>query len=160
MPGITGAFGTCLMEAGAVCFEDQGHPSGVEIEVQGSFEGKFNVVWPEVTDQVKRCWNDLEVTTENGAYGVAFLLTRFFTGFTVIERSRKGTGFDYWLGHEDDLPFQNKARLEVSGIRNGDEKEIKSRVNLKLKQVQRTAGLPVYVAIIEFSNPTSRMIER
>jgi hypothetical protein len=47
------------------------------------------------------------------------MLIRQLTQFTVIERSRKGTGFDYWLGSEDEageLPFQNKVRLEVSGI--------------------------------------------
>jgi len=42
----------------------------------------------------------------------------------VIERSRKGTGFDYWLGSADEvgeLPFQNKVRLEVSGIGKADD---------------------------------------
>ena len=51
----------------------------------------------------------------------------FFVGqYTVIHRSRKGTGFDYWLGdekNEDELPLQSKARLEVSGIRRADAKE-------------------------------------
>jgi hypothetical protein len=48
----------------------------------------------------------------------AILLMRALTGYTVIERSRKGTGFDWWLGTEDNL-FQGKVRLEVSGILRG-----------------------------------------
>lgn len=66
-----------------------------------------------------RCWNDEEFTTEQAAYGIAFLIIRELTDLTVIERSRKGTGFDYWLGTTTDegQPFKNKVRLEVSGIR-------------------------------------------
>ncbi|MFN6464941.1 MAG: hypothetical protein RMZ41_024410 [Nostoc sp. DedVER02] len=51
------------------------------------------------------------------------MLIRQLTEFTVIERSRKGTGFDYWLGSEEEtgeLPFQNKVRLQVPGIRKAD----------------------------------------
>jgi hypothetical protein len=49
-----------------------------------------------------------------GAVGVAVLLSKQLTGFTVIQRSRKGTGFDYWLGDEDELPLQNKGRAATS----------------------------------------------
>ncbi len=36
-----------------------------------------------------RCWNDEEFTTEQAAYGIAFLIVRELTDLTVIERSRK-----------------------------------------------------------------------
>jgi hypothetical protein len=48
-----------------------------------------------------------------------------------IERSRKGTGFEYWLGTsetDEELPFKNKVRLEVSGIRSGDSSRVKARL--------------------------------
>jgi hypothetical protein len=54
----------------------------------------------------------------------------------VVERSRRGTGFDYWLGKKGDnnqLPFQNAVRLEVSGIRKGDDGKIKARAKQKLE---------------------------
>ena len=133
LPAITPPFGASLAEAGAICFNDQGHSNGVELKVNGEFTEIFKVYWPTVTEQMRRCWNDAEVTTEHGAYGVAFLLIRSLTKFTIIERSRKGPGFDYWLGYEDELPFQNKARLEVSGIRNGDDNSVKARVRQKFK---------------------------
>src|ERR1035438_522994 len=41
----------------------------------------------------------------------------------VVLRSRKGTGFDYWLGKGGDAAFAAKARLEVSGILDGGEYE-------------------------------------
>lgn len=106
-----------------------------------------------------RCWNDLEYTTEQAAYGIAFMIITRLTDFTVIERSRKGTGFDYWLGTENDdslLPFQNKARLEISGIRAGDEKRINIRLKQKLEQTKPSDGiLPAYVVVVEFSKPVA-----
>ena len=72
-----------------------------------------------------------EFTTEQAAYGTAFLIIRELTDLTVIERSRKGTGFDYWLGTfdtDEGQLFQNKVRLEVSGIRKGDSSRVKARL--------------------------------
>jgi hypothetical protein len=106
---------------------------------------------------MRRCWNDKEYTTEQGAYGIALLLIQRLTDFTVIERSRRGTGFDYWLGttsKSEDLPFQKSARLEVSGIRRGGASQIRTRATLKMAQVKSTdSPVPAYVVIIEFSQP-------
>ena len=94
------------------------------------------------------------------AYGVAILLILQLTTLTVIERSRKGTGFDYWLGSQDSttmLPFQRMARLEVSGIRKGNRSQIKARVKQKTEQtgVSDAEGLPAYIIVVEFSRPIS-----
>ena len=105
-----------------------------------------------------RCWNDHEVTTEHGAYGIAILLIRAHADQTVVKRARKGPGFDYWLGQSDDPLFQNKARLEVSGIRKGNPRAVTRRMNQKLKQIRENdKELPAYVVIVEFSQPLSRM---
>ncbi|MDZ8138567.1 MAG: hypothetical protein RM049_25205 [Nostoc sp. DedQUE04] len=86
------------------------------------------------------------------------------TQFTVIERSRKGTGFDYWLGSEDEageLPFQNQVRLEVSGIRKADDNRIRARVKQKIEQTNPSDGeFPAYVIIVEFSRPLSFIVEK
>lgn len=160
LPAITAAYGESLAQAAAVCFEDQKHTCGVELSVNGNFNAAFETYWTAVDDQMRRCWNDLEFTTEQAAYGVAFLLIRAVTEFTVIERSRKGTGFDYWLGYEEDqdLPFANKARLEVSGIRNGNNSTVNKRVKQKLNQTNVSDGyLPAFVVVVEFGKPTSRV---
>ncbi|MBI1924196.1 hypothetical protein HYR99_08080 [Candidatus Poribacteria bacterium] len=163
LPAVTPAFGAALAEAGAICFEDQNHSNGVELKVEGTFTAKYNVYWQEVTDQMRRCWNDPEVTTEYAAYGIAFLLIRDLTEYTVISRRRKGGGFDYWLGKdEDELPFQKKARLEVSGIRKGDLSRVKARVKQKLDQVSPSdrLGLPAYIVVVEFSQPLSQVVKK
>ena len=131
LPAITPSFGAALAEACAVCLEEQKHPQGVEITVDGDFNAKFKLFWQPVTEQMLRCWNDEEFTTEQAAYGIAFLIIRELTDLTVIERSRKGTGFDYWLGTfdtDEGQLFQNKVRLEVSGIRKGDSSRVKARL--------------------------------
>jgi hypothetical protein len=161
LPAITPAFGETLAQAAAVCLEDQDHQLGVDFSVEGDLEALFQLHWPTTDDQMRRCWNDLEFTTEQGAYGVAILIIRSLTDFTVIERSYKGTGIDYWLGHEGELPFQNKARLEVSGIRNGDNNTINRRVRRKLAQASASDGsLPAFVVVVEFGNPLSKVQKR
>jgi len=167
IPAITTAFGATLVEAGAICFESANHQNGVELDVSVSsedsnFDVKYKVYWPDVTDQMRRCYGDLEVTTEHGAYGVAILLILSLTDYTVVERSRKGTGFDYWLARKNDILFQKSARLEVSGILKGDTNTIKARVNTKLNQVKRSDNLrlPVYIVVVEFSNPLSQVVQK
>ncbi|WP_245912210.1 hypothetical protein [Brunnivagina elsteri] len=106
---------------------------------------------------MSRCWNDEEFTTEQAAYGIAFLIIRELTELTVIERSCQGTGFDYWLGTsaiDGELPFQKKVRLEVSGIRKGNSSRIKARVKQKKEQTKPSDGqFPAYVIVLEFSTP-------
>ncbi len=83
------------------------------------------------------------------------------TGQVVVERSRKGTGFDYWFGERDDDDlFQNKIRFECSGILNGDEAVISARVRQKLDQVSasRVTKTPAYVSVVEFSEPRARVV--
>jgi hypothetical protein len=166
IPAITSDFGGTLAEAGAICFESANHKNGIELNVSVSskdsnFEVKYKVYWQDVTDQMRRCYGDLEVTTEHGAYGVAILLILSLTDYTVVERSRKGTGFDYWLARKNDILFQKSARLEVSGILKGDTNTIKARVNTKLNQVKRSDSLrlPVYIVVVEFSNPLSQVVQ-
>lgn len=164
LPAITPAFGAALAEACAVCLTDQGHAPGVEFKVKGDFTAVFKLYWQEVTDQMLRCWNDSEYTTEQAAYGIAFLVIQELTEYTIIQRSRKGTGFDYWLGKKgesNELPFQNAVRLEVSGIRKGDDSRVKARVKLKVEQVGLSdQALPAYIVVIEFSKPLAFIVNK
>jgi hypothetical protein len=132
LPAITPVFGSALVEAIAICLQDQDHPSGHEFFIEGDFQTQVRFNYPTVTEQIQRCWNDEEYTTEQAAYGIAFLLIRHLTPLTVIERSRRGSGFDYWLGlAQTNLPFQRMTRLEVSGIRQGNRRLVNARVKLK-----------------------------
>jgi len=91
LPAITPAFGAAIAEAEAICLTDEAHQPGVMLEVEGEFSTTFKLDWQQVTPQTRRCWNDEAYTTEQAAYGVAFLLILQLTNLTVIERSRKGT---------------------------------------------------------------------
>jgi len=82
---------------------------------------------------------------------------------TVVERSKKGAGFDYWLGEKNDGGplFQGKARLEVSGIRTGSESAVESRVKQKLRQTQPSDGtLPAIIIVVEFGSPQSVVVRK
>ncbi|MHA1942675.1 MAG: hypothetical protein ACXADW_23645 [Candidatus Hodarchaeales archaeon] len=162
LPGITQNYGGMLAESCAICLNEQGHISGVNLQVEGCFRSNFIVEWSfPISDQMRNCYNDSEVATENGAYGIAFLILLDLTRYKVIERSKKGTGFDYWLGKEKGGLFQDKVRLEVSGIRSGNYSQIRYRVSKKITQIRPSNKLaPAYVVVVEFSKPISTVEEK
>jgi hypothetical protein len=114
---------------------------------------------------MKRAYNDDDEATEWGAVGIAILVVRASTGFTAIERAKKGPGFDYWLGPRSakgELPFQNKARLEVSGLRKGTDSEIEARVAAKVEQTKKSDSMRVkaFIVVVEFGMPQVQVVER
>lgn len=161
--GITAALGESYAQAASVCLEDQGHLSPAVMKVHADTEvSHASIRWDAVDDQMRRSWNDKENATENGAYGIAILIVLKIKHLHVVERSQKGTGFDYWLGSPDeDGPFQRKARLEVSGIRKGSPAMISGRVNQKLEQTKKSDGkYPAVVVVVEFGTPQTHVVER
>jgi hypothetical protein len=158
---LTSACGTVMTEAAAVCFEDRSHKSGVRLRLSGIDQKQYIIVWPNVTEAQQRSYNDISWATEMGAYGVAILVISDVTRKTVIERSKKGTGFDYWIGDanaDDDALFENKCRLEVSGILEGDDSAVAARVRKKALQVKPSDHLaPAYIAVIEFGQPKAQV---
>lgn len=162
-PGITPAFGAGLAEAAAICFNDRGHPNPASMRLDGALAATAAVHWERPNNQALRCWGDHQVTTEHGAYGIAALLVEKVSELRVIERARKGKGFDFWLGRQDDPGplFQNRARLEVSGLRAGTESEVGGRVKQKVTQIDRSRGpLPGIVVVVDFGEPRSRLALR
>ncbi len=162
IPALTQALGRVHAEAAAVCLENQGHHEPVRLAVRKIDTPQYDLRWPALTDTMRRAYEDLERATELGAYGVAILLIRDQTGLTAIRQSRKGTGFDYWLGPDgadDQLVFQDAARLEVSGILSGTDTQFLTRVKQKLKQTEASdnSGLPAYACVVEFSRPQAEM---
>jgi hypothetical protein len=118
----------------------------------------IHVEWMPVDEQRRRCYADMQEATERGACGVAILVVREATGMVVIERSKKGTGFDYWLGENDDSgpPFAGKRRLEVSGILKGTKAQIDARIKQKKDQLKPTDHLAAgFVAVVEFGTPVA-----
>jgi hypothetical protein len=165
IPALTEALGRVHAEAAAVCLEDRKHPNSVQLIVRRIEDRSHFLQWSGVTEQMRRAYNDLERATELGAYGIAILLVRDLTGLTVIRQSRKGTGFDYWLGKNDGgnaLVFQDTARLEVSGILSGTESQFTTRLKQKLKQTEASdeTRLPAYAVVVEFERPQAEVAKR
>lgn len=114
-----------------------------------------------ITSPIRRTFRDEQYATELGAYAVALALAGKVFGAQFSARSAKGTGFDFYLAApgtdgeaEDDDIFANHWALEVSGILEGGETEVRARVKQKKAQVARASKtLPVLVAVIEFSAP-------
>ena len=157
-PGLSAGHGAFMAEAAAACLEDRGHKPGVHMRAEGCFDGRMDVTWEPVTEIVRRNHGDLQEATEEGACGIALLVLFEMGGFTVAQRSYKGTGFDYWLGRMGAPLFQKKARLEVSGILSGDQSEIQRRTRQKHAQVARgKGGREAYVAVVEFGGPVTRI---
>ena len=158
-PGLTPESGGGMAQCAGVCLESQGHTSGTELVVRGYIGNNHILEWPTVTDQVRRTWADLREATENGAEGIAILLTRQEIGYATIERAALGTRIDRWLGNESDSPyFQRKARLETSGILHGNDGEIRSRLREKTDRLALANNrLPAYVIVVEFSRPLAEV---
>ncbi len=161
LDGLSPRAGGGLAEACAVCMEDRGHASGVKLKVFGTWDDAFHVKWVAVTEKARRSWNDLPYTAEQGGYGLAILLMRELAGLGVVERSKKGGGFDYWLGEKNQQPFQNKARLEVTGTLSSNVSQVEYKAKRKLKQTDQSDGkFPAYVVVVEYSAPLSKVVKK
>lgn len=183
-PGVTAEKGAELAQAGAICLESQGHNQGTPLAVRGDFDATYQLTWTPVTQQARRTWYDDEEATEDGTAGISTLLVNREIGQVVVLRARKSTpgrptGFDYWLGDDrkDDMTEAERSateslagilgddglvartRVEVSGIRNGNDARIGARIRLKLNQMRRSdaSGLPAYAIVVEFGSPIAEI---
>ena len=161
MDGLSSRLGAAMAEAASACLDDCGHGMPARLAVDGEEEGEFDLAWWAVDDQIRRTWADEPFASEQGAYGIAILVVREIRGLSVLERSRKGTGFDYWMGEATDLLFTDKVRLEISGIRRGADHIVAARVKQKARQISASSGrLRGIVVVVEFSTPLARMVDQ
>src|SRR5262249_18639269 len=93
-PGLSERAGAAIAEAAAVCLEEQGHIPGCLLRLDGVVPRQFPLLFRSITAQERASWNDHEEATEQGAYAVAISIMTQLEGYSVLERSRKGTGFD------------------------------------------------------------------
>lgn len=145
-----------MAEAALVCFTNQKHSKKVEVKIKGAIEKSLLFRLDSVTNRVEDNWKDLEEATEYGATCIAMWIILKFTKYQIVQRSPKKTGFDYYLDFQNsEFPFQNKGRLEVSGILKGTKGQLKQRLNEKIKQTKRyeTNNLPTYVIVVKFDEP-------
>ena len=156
-PGITPVEGANLYENCIVALHNSGHTVPVTLHVSGLNACDYSLLWEDTfNDQLRRTYADEQSVTERAAVAVSIMVALRQTDYTVIERSRKGTGFDYMLGDGQDPLFTPKARLEVSGIMHeADGNTAEKRFRQKAEQTSKSddTRLPAYVSIVEFSTP-------
>lgn len=117
-------------------------------------------------EAVLAAWADHQEATEYGATGIALAIMEALE-WVVLQRSVKGTGFDYWLGPKLADPisehslFQSVTALEVSGILD-DRDGLQARLSKKEKQVawgsERSTSranriLPAWIIVVGFARP-------
>jgi len=168
LPGVTQIQGGYCAECIMVCLHRAGHTEEkcvLHVDCIKVTED-FQLLWTDsYNDQIDRSHADEQITIEHAAEGISILLSLRLTPYTVVQRSRKGTGFDYWLGIEANTPskFELKARLEVSGIRSETEaNSLEKRFKVKCNQVTPTddTGFPAYISVVEFSNPKAKFAKK
>ena len=162
--GLTVSGGTYFADAASYCLHVHGHPNPVRLSLSGDLSGSGTLDWGSVSEAHRRTHADLQEAAEFGACAIGVVIAVQLTGLSGVERSVKGTGIDFWLVNDSDERgiFQRSARLEASGILTGSETTIRARVKQKLAQTNPTdkAGLPAYVAIVEFGLPEARFLAK
>jgi hypothetical protein len=164
--------GNALAEAAAYCIESQSHQQDASLTVRGVKSGSYVLTWTPISQDARRGWNHPDEATEEGAAGIAVMLSFREIGYMVLSRSWRNSGFDYLIGDSNisnvseperklteemsdilgDDGLVVRGRLEVSGIREGTDGTIDSRVNQKFQQTTRSdaVGVPAYVIVVEF----------
>lgn len=158
-PAIDPALGQVFALTAGICLEKRGHSPGVTLSIKGYIEGSETLIWPPITQQARLSFDQNEAI-EQGATGIAVLLIRQRIGLVTVQRSAIGEGIDYWMGHAAASleSAQPVARLEISGVLNGGDSDIRRRVRDKLDQTARTDGdLPAYVVVVGFRQPVAEV---
>lgn len=159
-PGVSPIEGANLEENCMVALHKNGHMNPVLLHLLDNEQNSVPLYWEDRFDEtLERTYADIQSVTERAAVCVSILLALNTTDYTVIERSRKGTGFDYMLGDKDDLFYQPKARLEISGIYQETESNtVEIRFLRKTRQTDRSDStrLPAYISVVEFGTPKAK----
>ena len=159
LPGVSSVEGANLYENCIVELHRHGHLSPTILKVSADNDINLSIIWEDVfNSQLDRTYSDRQSSIERSAVCVSILLALRLTDYTIIERSRKGTGFDYMLGYKDDVYYNPKARLEISGI---SEETRSNTLNKRFEQKSRqtdvsdSTNMPAYISIVEFKTPQS-----
>lgn len=170
IPGITKVQVAQHIQACIICLDHNSHRSGVELAIKMARRNDYiRLHWDEIVDdQMRRAWADLQEATEYGATAIAILLVLRNTEYTIIQRTAKGPGFDYWLleekNYDENDPFpEGTARLEISGMIDSDkDSEIKARVRDKIKQTEKSDNMkiPAVVVVVAFHQPEAHLVRK
>lgn len=164
---LTETFAAALVETCIWAFKHHGHAKGVGLRVEYKGESRaLPVRWErDPGPNADKCYTDHDQVADDAACILALESIRLLTGKTGVERSAKGTRFDYYLStsEDDTLIFNDASFLEVSGIF-GEKKgnTVQSRRNRKINRLEKPGGPGLseqtYICIVELSTPWADVV--
>jgi hypothetical protein len=139
------------------------HTPPIQVRVRnGKTSVSRTMAWSVPTPRELAAWANVEDTTRDGAYAVAFAATEMELGLVAIRRAENRSGADYYVDVPGKSPkrsragaptpvlnLENALRLEVSGT-HGDELVINSRLKEKLRQTQDARRGPAVACVVGF----------
>lgn len=153
--GLTDSVCHSFAEAASVCLSRHHSPPKDLRVLNGGRPTSREVNWNPPDDRTKRTWNNLDDTTEYGAYGICIAVVEVELSLNVVGRADTRTGADWYLGskhEEDNDDLEATYRLEVSGIDRGNQRDLTRRLNQKIVQIHRGASsLPAIASVTVFS---------
>jgi hypothetical protein len=156
-PGLTPAIAENYLEAARVCL-DRHHISPKIFTLTIDSNGRAIIVeWKLTDERCQRAWANKDDATRDGAYICALAATELMEEeWVAVHRAQTGTGADYYIAPsgqnlEDFEDFENWFRLEVSGTDQGNESDIKRRLEQKVRQAQNgNSNLPALAVVVGF----------
>lgn len=150
---LTVHFAGMMGEAVRVCLNRHHSPPALEVRVSVDAERRRRSCnWLAPTAVETATHADMSDATEHAAYGLAIAGAEAEFGWYALRRADKPSGADWYLSPvAGDL--EDAFRLEVSGINEGDERDVDTRLKDKVKQArQGQSNLPAVACVFCFSS--------
>jgi hypothetical protein len=150
-PHIAGSY----REAASVCLSRHHSPP---IEVTLSDNGKTllaELAWVAPDERTSGAWANATDTTEAGAYACVIAAVELMRNLFAVRRAETGTGADYYIGPQGSgqHDLEECVRLEVSGLSEGNLRDVTRRLLEKVSQAQEgESNLPALAGVIGFSS--------
>lgn len=154
-PGLTKGVATGYREAAEVCLARH-HSPPTDLTVDRGKQINAVAEWQAPDERTKHAWANEIDTTEAGAYCVALAAIELTDDLVAIRRAETHTGADYYVAPKGTSPIdlEEAFRLEVSGMNEGTNASVKTRLRQKLEQTARgRSNLPAIAAVVAFSPP-------
>jgi hypothetical protein len=153
-PALTPPIAGTYREAACVCLNRyHSSPSEIMLSDNGA-QSLAELAWTEPDSRILGAWSNTTDATAFGAYSCVIAGIELLRGLFAVRRAETGTGADYYIGLNDSAldDLEGCMRLEVSGLGDGNEKDVNKRLLEKVAQVRRGNGnLPAVAGVIGFS---------
>ncbi len=167
IPALTDALTLRMQEAVVMCMEPHRHSSGVPCDLRNFDEvlADLRIQWKmSYSERIRQSFGDSRNAAERAGEAIAILIILAFTNYTVVERARIKSGFDFWLSQtdsDDDYLFQHEMGLEAKGLSHARyPSDITGAIKDGIAQIAESvnAQVPAIVVATDFSRPTIYMV--